>query len=475
MHASLSRNLDELNKAFCAPLNQDFKTRRFSLGRSDALLAYVEGMCDEKLVNDFVLRQAAAFPDIEADEAAILRYIAVAGLEQEQDQAKVISELLNGKCAVIIDGHSKAVLLETKGYEHESISEPRTENVVLGSKEGFTGNMRTNVTLIRRMLRASNLVSEMLRIGKDQQMSVCMMYLNGVADPVTVERVRMRLQAIKKQFVPGAGLVAQFIEDRRFSIVPQVCMTERPDRCTSFLLEGQILAVIDGAPFVLAMPATFFHLFNTPDETFMRWEYGTLTRIIRYIGLFFALFLPAIFMSLVMHHRELIPIELLMSIIQARTDVPFSVPLEVLFMEVAFLIVEQSDIRIPSQIGSALSIFGALILGQAAAEAKLVSPVMIIVVALTALGSFCVPDYSLARSVTILRFTYIIAAWLGGFLGLTIAMFATLALICDTDSFGVPFFAPVSPTLKHNNDIIIRGPLQGQHSWRSMFRTKKGR
>jgi spore germination protein KA len=460
----LEKNISSVQSAFCAPDNEDLKIRRFTISQASAVLIYLEGMCDEKTLGELVLR--CNLPDrnvpVRHVRDLIDRAVAVAGAAAEQEFSKAVMAVLDGQALLLVQGCAQALLLDARGYEKRSISQPQTENVVLGSQEGFTENLRTNVTLIRRMVRQPRLISKMQPVGKYNKVNVCVMYVNGAADANVVNEVLRRLEAIDMDLVPGAGFLSQLIEDSSRALVPQTLLTERPDRAASFLREGQVVLVCDGAPFVIAVPVTFFHLFNTPDDTFTRWQYGTFMRIIRYIGLFFALFLPGFYLALSMHHQELLPPELLMAIVEARADVPFPVLAEILMMEFAFLLVDQSSTRIPRLVGGVLGIFGALILGDAAITAKLVSPVPVIIVALTALGGYGIPSLQLSTAVQMLQFVFTIAGALGGFFGLSAALLGVLVPLCSVTSFGVAFFSPLAPAQAHNPDLFVRRPLRRQ-------------
>ena len=473
----LAKNAQTIENVFHTDKNADLILRRFDISGTWALVVYIEGMSDAQKINDFVLRQAMdGEQNKEGDIAGLfLRCIAISGAKTKTNMDEVIDDILSGQSALFVDGSSSALVMETRGYEKRAVSPPNSEDVILGSQEGFTESIRTNITLIRKMVRSADLVSEMLLVGDKNKCACAVVYIEGTALSGVADKLKERLKNINVDIIPGAGFMNQLIEDSRFSIVPQSVMTQRPDRCASFLLEGQVLLLTDGAPFALAVPATLFHMLNTPDDTFMRWQYGTFTRCVRFAGFLLALFLPAVYLAMAMYHQELLPHELLMTIAASRADVPFSIITEVILMEFAFLIVDQAGTRIPRLLGSALGIFGALILGQAAVEAKLVSPILIIVVAITALGTYTIPDYSLSRAVQMLRFVYILGASLGGFFGIAVLVFLTLAPISLTQSFGIPFFAPISPPMGHNPDIIIRRPIKRQSANGSIFTKRRGK
>jgi len=253
-------------------------------------------------------------------------------------------------------------------------------------------------------------------------------------------------------------MIEQFIEDKPFQIIPQVLNTERPDRAASFIMEGQVIIIGEGVPFVNVVPVTFFAMFHAAEDSFLRWPFGTAIRLIRILGLFLATLLPALYVSLILYHQEMIPTDLLVAFATARENVPFPTIIEVLMLEISFELIREAGIRVPGVIGPTLGIIGALILGQAAVAANLVSPVLIIVVAVTGLGNFAIPSYSLATGIRLIRFGLILSGAFLGFYGVAAFLFIAGCFACSIKSFGVPFLSPISPVTKKNPDIIARMP-----------------
>jgi spore germination protein KA len=245
-------------------------------------------------------------------------------------------------------------------------------------------------------------------------------------------------------------------------IFPQVISTERPDRVGSFLMDGKAVLICEGTPFALAMPTTFFDLYHTSEESNVRWQYGTFMRLVRIIGILLAALLPGMYTGLILFHQEMIPTSLLSSIIVSRAAVPFPTIIELLLMEFSFELIREGGIRVPGVSGNTLGIIGALILGQAAVQAGLVSPILIIIVAVSGLGSFAIPNYSLSLGVRIIRFILIIFGFLGGFYGISAGITIMFALALSMKSFGVPFFTPYAPSTNRNKDLILRSPIYNQ-------------
>jgi spore germination protein KA len=319
--------------------------------------------------------------------------------------------------------------------------------------------MDTNVSLVRKIIKNENLIAEHLPVGNTNHSMCTVMYLKGVANQGVVGEVIKRIKSIDTAYIAGSGFIEQFIEDNPYMMFPQMISTERPDRAASFIMEGLVVIIADGTPLVIAAPCTFFRLMHTSEDKNLRWPFATFLRLIRYIGLISAIFLPGMYVALTMFHVEMIPTELLVSIARAKEMVPFPTLVEMLIMEISFEMVREGAIRVPGVIGQTLGIVGALILGQAAVTANLVSPIMVIVVSLTAIGSFCIPNYELSLALRMARFAFMLAGAFFGFYGISIMLTIVILLACSMKSFGVPFFAPVAPKTKTNHDTIIRSPI----------------
>lgn len=463
---NLNVNLETIRNKFHMPQNQDAIVREFKIGRKlKAFIVYIKGMIDIRTMNMAILQPLMSKDVLEGQSGAcIVNYlvenaISVHGLRKANKYSDAIMQVLNGESALFIEGCNECILIETKGYEKRSVEQPITEIVVKGSQEGFTENLSTNVVLIRRIIKNENLVTEMLPVGNTNHSNCAVIYLKSIANPEVVQEVKKRLQSINTDFIMGDGMIEQFIEDNPFMLFPQTLTTERPDRSASFIMEGQVVILCEGSPFAITVPVTFFRLLHTSEDMFLRWPYGTFIRLIRLFGLFCATLLPGVYVALLQYHVEMLPTELVVSIAAAKEVVPFPMIVEVLIMEMSFELIREGGIRVPSIIGQTLGIVGALILGQAAVSANLVSPVTVIVVSITALGSFAIPNYELGLAIRIERFFFIFAAAAFGFYGISLLITLLACMACSMKSFGVPFFAPVAPRTKINPDVILRAPV----------------
>ncbi|HEX2924974.1 MAG TPA: spore germination protein [Ruminiclostridium sp.] len=474
----LADNLKVIEQRLGVPKNVDIIIRQFNISKKiKAFIVYVDGMIDKQTLNLSIL------PSLMSSEIAeelangnpidylIENILTVHSIKKQNMYQQIIEQVLNGDTALFLEGSSECITMETKGYDKRSIEAPKTETVVKGAQEGFTENLRTNLTMVRRIIKNGNLVTEMLPVGDTNKANCAVVYIEGIANQSVVEEVKKRINNIKTDFIMGDGMLEQFIEDSPFMLFPQVITTERPDRTASFIMEGQVVIITEGSPFSMAVPVTFFRLLHTSEDTFLRWPFGTFLRLVRLLGLFCATLLPGLYVSMVMFHPEMIPTELLSSIAKAKEPVPFPTIIEVFFMEAAFELIREGGIRVPSVIGQTLGIVGALILGQAAVSAGLVSPILVIIVSVTALGSFAIPNYDMSLAIRIERFFFIFAGALLGFYGVSLVIFILGCFACGMKSFGVPFFSPVAPRTKVNPDLVIRTPIWMQKNRPDGFQT----
>jgi spore germination protein KA len=464
----LNINLEILRSEFNLPTNKDVIIREFTVNRNtSAFIIYMDGMADRMIINDFILRQLMTPSHfIEFEEGCPLQYImknvlSVNDAKPYSDFKKdIIPKILGGLTGLFIDGCNEALLIESRGYEKRSVERPATETVIRGSQEAFTENLRTNITLVRKIIRNKDLITEMLPIGDTNNSTCAVMYLNGITNPELVMEVKRRIASIKADFLMGDGMLEQFIEDQPFMLFPQVINTERPDRAAAFVMDGQVIIISDGTPFAITVPVTFWRLLYTTEDTNSRWQYGLALRLIRILALLLSTFLPGLYVALLLYHQSMIPVDLLYSIATARENVPFPTIVEILLMEISFELIREAGVRVPGVIGTTIGIIGALILGQAAVAANIVSPILIIIVAVTGLGNFAIPSYSLATGVRIVRFTFIFLGATFGFYGISAGIFLLGCLACSMKSFGVPYLAPSAPKVKSTSLLpFVRKPI----------------
>lgn len=387
-----------------------------------------------------------------------------------------VEALTTADAILLLDGAVRAFVLGVKTWEHRGVSEPDTEKVVRGPRDGFNELFKTNVSLIRRRLKSPYLRVKYAKIGRRTKTDIAVLYEENIANPSIVQEVFERLSLIDVDAILDSGYLEQYIEDNPYSPFPQVQYTERPDRVAAALLEGRVAIVVDGTPFALLVPAVLSNFLPSPEDHYERWILTSGTRVVRTISILAAILLPALYVAIVTFHQEMIPTRLAIAIASSREGVPFPALMEALIMEFTFELLREGGIRVPGTIGSTIGIVGGIIIGQAAVSAGLVSPIMVIIVAVTAIGSFAVPAFNVGLSLRLLRFPLIILGGAFGLYGVFAGIIIIMLHVVSLKSFGVPYFAPVAPS---NNtglgDTIVRLPLWALIRRPKMFRPRQER
>ncbi|MGI6129634.1 MAG: spore germination protein [bacterium] len=370
---------------------------------------------------------------------------------------QLCENLASGHKALLIHGVNKAIHCGAQSSETRAITEPEAEATLRGSREGFVESIGTNITLIRRRLKTPNLWIESFTIGNLTRTKVAFAYIKGLTNDKLVAEVRSRLQRIDIDAVLAAGYIEEFIEDTPFTLFPLMASTERPDWVTAALLEGRVAIFTDGTPFVLLAPINLWEMLQAPDDYYERAPVVLFIRNLRIFAFWISILLPGVYVAVANFHHELFPTGLALRVASARQGVPFPVVAEVLIMELAFEMLREAGIRLPRAIGSAISIVGALILGEAAIRAGLASPAVIIIVALTAIASFTVPVFPLGIAGRLQLFMFIgLGATLGLF-GIQLGLLLLLVHLCSLRSFGTPYFAPIGPMVVSDwRDVFVR-------------------
>ena len=463
----LRANRQTLARIFHLPTNQDLVLRPFQAGGQRsvaALAAFIDGLADKTIINNGILQPLMLLSSLHPGtlERQLIEWVRDALLPGNQVSEcatweEVVDNILAGSTVVFLEGVPVALSVETKGWEHRQVSAATTESVVRGPHDAFTESFRANTGLVRSRLRSEKLVTEIIQVGDLATTDVAIMYITNIANPALIREMKRRIRLISVDYVPDSGLLEQFIEDDPIGVIPKLLSTERPDRVAYALSEGQVAVFVGHSPFVLLAPTVVWSLLHTSEDAYLRWPFGTFIRTIRLLSLFVALLLPALYIAVTNYHPEMIPTDLMLAVASSRERVPFPVVVEVLIMEFSIELIREAGIRIPTVIGPTIGIVGALILGQAAVAAGIISPLLIIVVAVTALGSFTLPNYNLSFSVRVLRFLFITVAAVLGFYGIVLGLMVLLMHIATLRSFGVPVLAPLAPRRKSSPDVLWRG------------------
>lgn len=466
---SMTDNIEILQKIIGG--NADLVHRFFTLGRSriiPAAIFYFENLVDSKQMNANIMQPllSEAYtsglrtgPEI-LSEIQCGNLITSAEIKAGRDMKELTDGLLIGDVVLLIEGINEAYIINSKGYEYRNIKESEIEPNVKGPRDSFNEVLRINLGLIRRRIPSPNLMFEPMNIGRITQTRVCIAYIKGVCSPKLVNEVRERISKIDIDGILASSYIEEFINDSPFSLFPQVRNTERPDVACGALLEGRIVVLTDNTPISLVIPGEFFSLTHASEDYYNRYTFSTLIRLLRFFSFAIALTLPAFYIAIVNFHQELIPTRLLISIISARSGVPLPNFAEAILMETAFEMLREAGVRLPRPVGPAVSIVGGLVIGQAAVQANIVSPLMVIVVSLTAIATFTIPQYNISLSIRVLRFFLMILSSVLGLFGLMIGLLFILIHVCSLRTFGVPYFSPVAPLhISDLKDTIVRSPL----------------
>lgn len=448
--------------------SSDVIIREFAFGpkRSvSAALIFVDGLSNTEIIDRCIIEPLmydAKFSEPEKDSDFIgeieRNMLSVSETNEADTVDGVIEGFLAGDASLLVDGADRAIIISCKGWEKRSISEPSSESVIRGPRESFTENIRTNTSMLRRKIKNPALTLEPMKLGRQTRTVICIAYVRGLADDSLLKTVRQRLQGIDVDSILESGYIEQYIEDAPFSLFATVGNSEKPDVVAANLLEGRAAILVDGSPVTLIVPYLFVQSFQTAEDYYSRPYYMTMLRLVRYAAFAITTLAPSIYVAITTYHQELIPTELLFSMATAREGIPFPAFLESFIMLLTFEILREAGVRLPRPVGQAMSIVGALVIGQASVSAGLIGAPMVIVVAITAVSIFVVP--ALADSIAILRLIYLIlAAAMGGF-GITMGILGTLVHLASLESFGVPYLSPFVPlNLSGHKDAFLRAPL----------------
>jgi len=497
----LDRNLELVQQAtnHC----DDVFVRHFRVGGDGprAALILAQTLPEKDLVADAVMNTLTHLIRIGRGETGYAEAIK-AGLEQsgatvpqfeaEDELSGVVSDVMTGEAAVLVDGVPGALVFDVKKWPGRDVEEPMAETVTRGPRDGFVEQALTNIGLIRQRMPVPDLKVRLLRIGRRSQTPVAVMYFQGIADPDVVGEIQRRLAMIDTDIIPADGYIEQFIEDRPLSPFPQLQVTERPDNVVMGLAQGRIAIIVNGSPFVLLAPTTIHDLLTSPEDYYHRPGFSTYVRAIRSIAWLLSVAGPGLFIALTSYHPQAIPTDLLITLESARASVPFPPLVEVGLMLFAMEIIREGAIRIPGQIGATIGIVGALIMGQAAVQAGIVAPLAVIVVAATTLANYAVVNVELQQVLRFVQWGILLASGVFGLLGFVISGLVTLTHLAGLTSMGMPYLAglvpPVSwrsrtpiivrPVWERKERIRIRGPQelvkQSQYSAYAEYRHAGG-
>ena len=440
----------------------DVVFRSFRIGGTiRALAIYIDGLTNQEELERSVLSvlMKTKLPKDSPMTKLLDNMVPVTKSWEMSTVEQCLDAIANGNPTLLIDQQEKAISFGLARWEKRQIEEPVAEGVVRGPREGFTESLHVNTALLRRQIKTPALKMEQMQIGGYTQTQVVLAYLEGVVDADLVAEVKARLGRIEIDGVLESGYIEELIEDHPASPFPQILTTERPDVTCGNLLEGRIAILVDGTPFVLIAPTTLFSLLQSSEDYYQRSFASTTIRWLRYLFTAISFLLPSLYVALITFHHEMVPTSLLISMAASREAVPFPALVEALLMEITFEALREAGVRLPKQVGAAVSIVGALVIGQAAVQAGLVSAPMVIVVAITGIASFMIPHYIAGIAIRLLRFPMMFLAGSLGLLGIMLGIIVTVIHLSTIRSLGVPYLTPVGPIkMAEWKDTLVRAP-----------------
>lgn len=463
----LSESRRRLREAFFTDVNTDLILREFRFcGAVSALAVFLNGMADGGEISDFILKRAMESPLPRGGRSladyALRQVFSLQEAEKTDRWREVEEAILEGRTAVLLEGQGEAILLDTRGYACRGVGTAQNESTVIGPAEAFHENLRISVTLLRRIVRRADFVCEFRDVGSKNNVKLALCYLGGVCSEALLLEVKHRLAKVRTDVLLSAGALGQRIEDRPWSPAPQTLLTERPDRAAESVLAGKAVILVEGSPQALILPVTLSALLLTPEDSYLRRPAGSILRFVRLFGAAVSVLMPAYFLALAYHHQGLLSSDILSTVVSSRKLVFLPMGAEMIFLLLVFQLVREAGVRVPGAVGQTVGIIGGLILGQAAVSANFVSTVALIIVALTGLGNFVIPNYDLQIAVGGYRVALCLLAILGGLLGLGCGIMGALILLVDQKSFGVPYLSPFAPRTVVRQPLFFRGPVEGQ-------------
>lgn len=467
---NLQQNLDQLKMLLerCS----DAVIKMFSFGNpaTRGAMVYFDGLADRRETEEHILKPLLLELNMQNGPAGSLEgqdvfnrlkdnILTLSELKTIESLGELTHHISSGDTVIMIDGFDQALVAGTRSWEGRKVASPENEIVIFGPKEGFTETIRFNTALLRRRLKSSNFKIESMVLGRITKSDVVVCYIETIVPPELVKEVKKRLSAIDIDAVLDTGYLAELIADNKWTIFNQFEHTEKPDRVCGSLLEGRIAIMVDGSPMVLVLPISFPQYINSPEDYYIHFVPASLYRMLRLLAFILALLLPSLYVAIITYHHEMIPTPLLLTIAATRQGVPFPAFIEALVLDATFEMLREAGLRLPKAVGPAVSIVGALIIGDAAVRAGLVSTPMVVIIAFTGIASFVTPSYNAGTIIRIARFGFLFAAGLLGFLGIVIGLILMSVRMASLSSFGMPYLAPLAPFDREQvSDIIVRRP-----------------
>ena len=466
LSGSLEQDLKTLRGIFRSPRNAALIVREFEIasrwGRTKAALVYLSGMVDEASIREHLLRPLMDLRIQDQSDPPTVERLSRTQISEPRVEtlgtfSQATSAIVEGKTVFLLDGDVHALSCDTRAPEHRAVEESPTEAVVRGPHIGFVEDLTTNLALLRTFFSTPDLVAEQLYVGARGHFAVSIVYIEGIANPKLVDEVRRRITSVSLDAVSNTICLMAAVQESPANPFPKFLSTERPDRVAFMIAEGHV-AVLSNCSTAVLVPLSVWSLMQSAEDYSTHFIPATLLRLLRWLAVFTTSYASALYVAIVSYHPSMLPTELLLAIASAREAIPLPAALEVVIMELAFELIREAGVRVPTLVGPTIAIVGAVVLGQAAVQASIVSPIPVVVVAISGLGSYAIPDYHLNIYVRMVKFLMIGAAAVLGIPGITFATVTLLGCLFSMRSFGVPMTAPLLPWWPHSPDLVFKGP-----------------
>ena len=448
----------------------DIVVRPITLNQNGITLSIfgVDGLINTGLVDEVILKSLNKDTYLVKckTQRQVMDYLLSGGFyhvftKEETEYAKLIKIVLSGGVAFLFDEESKAIVYDIRMFEKRSISEPSEEAVIKGAKDSFIEVMRMNTALIRRRVRSEHLVVEALSVGTLSKTDVSLIYISDIVDMDTVNKLRDVISEIEIDNLSTPAFIEEYLVENKKSVFPQIMYSQRPDRIAANLTDGRIALAVDGFPFVYLIPCQLPMLMQSPEDYANHFYVGSALRMLRYIAMVVTMFLPAFYIAATTYQNQMLPVQLALSTQAAKQNVPFSSATEVLGLLLCFEILIEAGLRLPKTVGTAMSILGGIVVGQAAVSANILSPLVVVIVSLAGIAGFIVPNQDLSSGIRVVRFILSVVAAIGGFFGLAVGLIVLLTHLCSLDNYGVAYLSPfVDVDESNHKDTLFRFPIK---------------
>ena len=447
----------------------DILIRPMRLGEErkiDCLMVYIEVAVANMMLDDSVLgKMINHFWESSPEQIGDFvrnNSLGIADVKKLNDMEEAFAALLAGNAVFFMDGYDKAMKISSKGYPNLGVSEAETEKVLRGSREGFSDSVKTNSALVRKRLRDTRMKVEETSVGVRSKTVVQLLYMEDLVQQSLLEEMKNRLEEFEIDGILDSGMLEQLTEETWYSPFPQYQTTERPDRAAQEILNGKIVLICDNTPYALILPSSFNGFMESSEDWYHHFETASFLRVLRYAALAAATLLPGLYLAVIRFHTQVLPTNLILSFAEAREGVPFSSVTELVFLELSFELIREAGVRVPGSLGNAIGIVGGLIIGQASVSANLVSPIVVMIVALTALGGMVIPNEEFASAFRLLKYMFLFLGGYLGIFGIVLGIYLTAAHLAGLLSFGMPYLLPFvkKEPVKDVGDGILRLPFR---------------